>query len=393
MNGALQSKIQPHSSQKSFDFSDATVKTPPKAQDAAAPKGTSFQDLISNSNEEVMRARAAQQNGDGVKKAKTDEEFAKAMSDKLNRENLRKPQNELDKDSFLKLFITQMQNQDPLSPDKSSEMAAQLAQFNGLEQMMNVNKNLEKMQSEAGLARAVGLIDFVGKDVKLSNGKLGLVDGKVTDGTMTIDADIAGATLEVRDAAGAVIATRSLGVMNRGEHKIEWDGLDNTGKKASGGTYTFAVLAKDSNGQDVAAKITSVVKVTGVDLKDAGGSFYTELGKVRIDEVASVGSLGTLGKAPKVADGNDQKKPAPAPDSEKLVPAGAGDGSSAPGGDGKPASGGADGLQLTKAGPSDAQSQDESKAKSDASTQGLQPIRAASLPPEPLMEIPFAGGA
>ena len=48
---------------------------------------------------------------------------------------------------FLTLFTTQLKNQDPLKPDDAAQMAAQLAQFNGLEQMMNVNKNLEQMTS------------------------------------------------------------------------------------------------------------------------------------------------------------------------------------------------------------------------------------------------------
>jgi len=63
--------------------------------------------LIRNVDDAVLdalRKRAAQKNGDGLQAAKTDAEFAKAMADKLNKENLRKPQNELDKDAFLKLF-------------------------------------------------------------------------------------------------------------------------------------------------------------------------------------------------------------------------------------------------------------------------------------------------
>src|SRR5450631_4352368 len=55
----------------------------------------------------------------------------------------RKAHNTLDKDDFMKLMLTQMKNQDPMSPLQSHEMAAQLAQFTSLEQLFNVNKNLE----------------------------------------------------------------------------------------------------------------------------------------------------------------------------------------------------------------------------------------------------------
>ena len=49
------------------------------------------------------------------------------------------PSNALDKDAFLKLLVTQMQNQDPLSPMEDREFIAQMAQFSSLEQMQNLN--------------------------------------------------------------------------------------------------------------------------------------------------------------------------------------------------------------------------------------------------------------
>lgn len=51
--------------------------------------------------------------------------------------------NELDKNAFLMLLITQMRNQDPLSPVEDKEFIAQLAQFSSLEQMQQVNSTLE----------------------------------------------------------------------------------------------------------------------------------------------------------------------------------------------------------------------------------------------------------
>ncbi len=48
------------------------------------------------------------------------------------------PNQEMDKDMFLQLMITQLQYQDPLEPMDNQEMLAQLAQFTSLEQMKNV---------------------------------------------------------------------------------------------------------------------------------------------------------------------------------------------------------------------------------------------------------------
>lgn len=49
----------------------------------------------------------------------------------------------LGKDDFLKLMLTQLQQQDPLDPMDNQEMVAQMAQFSSLEQMSNLNESFE----------------------------------------------------------------------------------------------------------------------------------------------------------------------------------------------------------------------------------------------------------
>ena len=49
---------------------------------------------------------------------------------------------ELGKDAFMQLLVSQMQNQDPINPQSNEDFIAQLAQFSSLEQMQEVNDNL-----------------------------------------------------------------------------------------------------------------------------------------------------------------------------------------------------------------------------------------------------------
>ncbi|MBU5673076.1 flagellar hook assembly protein FlgD [Paenibacillus brevis] len=58
--------------------------------------------------------------------------------------------NELGKDAFLKLMITQMQNQDPLSPMDNKDMIAQMAQFTSVEQLVNISSQLSAMSQSLG---------------------------------------------------------------------------------------------------------------------------------------------------------------------------------------------------------------------------------------------------
>ena len=64
-------------------------------------------------------------------------------------EALRRTQNELGKDAFLKILITQLSNQDPLDPLKDKDFIAQMAQFSTLEQMTNMNRSIEQMNAVA----------------------------------------------------------------------------------------------------------------------------------------------------------------------------------------------------------------------------------------------------
>lgn len=62
-------------------------------------------------------------------------------------ENKKTQDSDLDKDAFLRLLVTQLQNQDPLNPMEDREFIAQMAQFSSLEQIRNLNKTFETTQA------------------------------------------------------------------------------------------------------------------------------------------------------------------------------------------------------------------------------------------------------
>ena len=53
----------------------------------------------------------------------------------------RKVDNQLGKDDFLRILITQLRYQDPLSPMEDTDFIAQMAQFSTLEQMKNLSQD------------------------------------------------------------------------------------------------------------------------------------------------------------------------------------------------------------------------------------------------------------
>jgi len=63
---------------------------------------------------------------------------------------------------YMKLLVTQLQNQNPLEPLDNNQMASQLAQFSQLEQLESMNSNFAKVLSTAERSYANSLM---GKEV------------------------------------------------------------------------------------------------------------------------------------------------------------------------------------------------------------------------------------
>lgn len=285
MSGKLQARIAPLSTSGNRTYNPADTAVP---QDKAADQ-VEFHKLLQNSNADVARERMAKKSGD-LSAAKTDEEFRKMLADKSNPQ--RTPKNTLGKDDFMKLFIAQMQTQDPLNPQDATQMSAQMAQFNSLEQMMNLNKTMENLLKGQATDRAVGMVNYVGKEVDIGNGLLKWDKNKLTKSTFEIGQPLANATVEVRDGSGLVVSQEDLGNLMPGEHNVKWSGKMKDGNIANPGVYNFSIIGKTTDGQDVAVPIKTKVKVTGIDLQSEGGSFFTEVGKIEIKDIASVGLQG-----------------------------------------------------------------------------------------------------
>lgn len=77
-----------------------------------------------------------------------------------------------DKDLFLKMLVAQMTNQDPFNTQDPSQYITQLAQFNSLEQMMQLNDSMEylvNLNNAMLVNNAMGsAASLIGKNVEVS---------------------------------------------------------------------------------------------------------------------------------------------------------------------------------------------------------------------------------
>jgi flagellar basal-body rod modification protein FlgD len=144
-------------------------------------------------------------------------------------------QETLDKDAFTQLLVTQLQNQDPLSPQSNEELAAQLAQFSSLEQMELVNENLVSLAAldhdNALISQITSASNLVGHNVTYLDPATGqevsgeveyakVQDGMVHLGVGGVDVPIA----LISEVLGEASPEASLSGDGDGEGEPEADG-------------------------------------------------------------------------------------------------------------------------------------------------------------------------
>jgi flagellar basal-body rod modification protein FlgD len=83
----------------------------------------------------------------------------------------------LNYDSFLRLLIAQMKNQDPTEPKDSTQYLSQLAAFSSVEQNVSTNQKLDSLMAEMRLNQSVA---FIGRTVTSQDGAVSGVIKSVT---------------------------------------------------------------------------------------------------------------------------------------------------------------------------------------------------------------------
>jgi len=161
----------------------------------------------------------------------------------------------MNKDDFLKLLVTQLQNQDPMAPEDPKDFVAQLAQFSSLEQQINANSNLESLskaiqslQQSQSMAQGVSLL---GKTVQGNGNQISVAGGKAFDASFQLPQAAQQVAVGIFDGSGKQVATLNLGSQAAGTRTFSWDGKDSQGKQVADGTYTYQVAAQDKAGNAI----------------------------------------------------------------------------------------------------------------------------------------------
>ncbi len=191
-----------------------------------------------------------------------------------------------DLNRFLKLLITQLQNQDPLEPMSATEFTSQLVQFAGVEQQINANANLEKLLKLQQTSQISSMVGFIGNAVEARGNTVYLEDG-VAESTYTLDVNADDITITVRNAAGLTVFTVD-GEPGVGTHDFLWDGKDKNGILQPDGAYIIIVSALDREDNLLDVSQTVSGRIIGAGAEDGVVSLFMGDVVILMDDVISV---------------------------------------------------------------------------------------------------------
>jgi flagellar basal-body rod modification protein FlgD len=167
-------------------------------------------------------------------------------------------------DRFLKLLVTQMQNQDPLNPMDNAQITSQMAQISTVDGISKLNGTVEGLTAQFAQMQAVTGASLVGRDVTLQGNQLAVESGHGAGGFELISkAD--SVKVEILSPAGKVVDTLDLKAQLAGRHSFDWPAAN----LPDGAPYTFRVLAK-SGTSDVSSTALMRDHVESVSTSGSG---------------------------------------------------------------------------------------------------------------------------
>ena len=150
------------------------------------------------------------------------------------------PQAVLDKDSFMKLLLVELQHQDPTEPMDSEKILSQTSQLATLESAENTNKAMEDLVAQLNKNMDMGALSAIGKMASLGSNAVTLDESGLAKFEIYFKEEIKSGSLTITDKDGKAVRTVSLDeqVGKKGVLAFQWDGMSDDGEQLPEGYYS-----------------------------------------------------------------------------------------------------------------------------------------------------------
>lgn len=180
-------------------------------------------------------------------------------------------------DRFLKLLVTQMQNQDPLNPMDNAQVTSQMAQLSSVEGIDKLNTTLSTMMANSKSSESLQAANLIGRSALVAGNTIHLESSTDKDGKTTtfsafgveIPANTDDLNVTIKDASGNVVKEYALGKQSAGILPLSWDGTDSKGNTLAKGDYKFSASAT-SGGKAATVNTLSLENINSVTTSTSG---------------------------------------------------------------------------------------------------------------------------
>ncbi|VAX10551.1 Flagellar basal-body rod modification protein FlgD [hydrothermal vent metagenome] len=179
-------------------------------------------------------------------------------------------QPKLGQEEFMKLMLTQMNNQDPFKPMEDGEFLTQMAQFSAVSGLKDIKDSFSSLSDSLKSSHALQASSMVGRKV-LIPGEVAKLDpqGDIS-GAVELPASSSNLKIHIMDSQGQEVKTLDMGSQSKGMVNFKWDGmkqsLDQEGNllndgRAVAGNYTIkAEMVSEGKQQSVKTLVLDAVE-------------------------------------------------------------------------------------------------------------------------------------
>ena len=151
---------------------------------------------------------------------------------------------QLDRDAFLKLFTTQLKNQNPLDPMENEAFVAQLAQFSSLEAMTGVRTSMDSMAADSKSSRFLLGSSLIGKKIERVSNLVTVAEGEKVTSKANLPELADSGVFSIYDATtNELVYKKDFNRMSPGAVDLTWNGQNQEGDQMPAGQYRFEFTA------------------------------------------------------------------------------------------------------------------------------------------------------
>ena len=151
---------------------------------------------------------------------------------------------QLDRDAFLKLFTTQLKNQNPLDPMENEAFVAQLAQFSSLEAMTGVRTSMDSMAADSKSSRFLLGSSLIGKKIERVSNLVTVAEGEKVTSKANLRELADSGVFSIYDATtNELVYKKDFNRMPPGAVHLTWNGQNQEGDQMPAGQYRFEFTA------------------------------------------------------------------------------------------------------------------------------------------------------